>query len=283
MANEHKKFGIPTNLLQLLLVLAVIVAAYFIGNLTAKVQYLSKGSTPTAAAGTTPAPGAGAPAAITATIAQIKDVFKKDVIKFGNANSKLLLIEIADPSCPFCHMAAGQNPEANNQSAQFKMVADGGTYIAPVPEFKKLLDQGKAAYAYIYSPGHGNGEMAIKSLYCAFEKGKFWEVHSLIMSEKGYEIQNGTDPAGTPSTAPVVKNDKTKSQDMADFLASAIDPAFMKSCLDSGKYDARLAADTQLATSLGVQGTPGFFINAKNFAGAFSFKDMQSTVDEALK
>jgi len=275
MAQQSNK----PNVLQIIIVLALIVAAYFIGNLTAKVQYLSKGSTPTTAAGTTPAAGA----APTVTLSQIKDLFKKDIIKFGNANSKLLFIEASDPSCPFCHIAGGKDPELNSQSAQFKMVADGGTYVAPVPEMKKLVDSGKAAFAYIYSPGHGNGEMGIRALYCAFEKGKFWEVHDLIMSEKGYEIQNGTDPAGTPSTGIVVKNDKTKSGDLANFVAPAIDPAFMKSCLDSGKYDARLASDTQLASSLGVQGTPGFFINAQNFAGAYSFKDMQSAVDAALK
>lgn len=267
------------NILQIVLVVAVIASAYFIGNLTAKVQYLSKGSAPTAAVGTTPAPAA----ATTVTLAQIKDVFKKDVIKFGNANSKLLLIEVSDPSCPYCHMAAGKNPELNSQSAQFKMVADGGTYVPPVPEFKKLVDGGKAAFAYIYSPGHGNGEMAVRAFACAFEKGKFWEVHDLLMSKKGYEIQNGTDTAGQASTGPIVKNDKTKSQDMANFLSSAVDTAFMKSCLESGKYDARLGSDTQLASSLGVQGTPGFFVNEKNFAGAYSFKDMQSAVDAALK
>jgi len=271
--------GKNKNTLQIILVVALIVAAYFIGNLTAKVQYLSKGGAPAAPAGTTPA----AAAAPTVTISQIKDVFKKDVIKFGNANSKLLFIEVSDTSCPFCHIAAGKNPELNNQSAQFKLVADGGTYVPPVPEFKKLVDSGKAAFAYIYSPGHGNGEMALRALYCGFEKGKFWEVHDLLMSAKGYEIQNGTDSAGQPSTGPVVKNDKTKSGDLANFLADAIDPAFMKSCLDSGKYDAKLAENTQLASGLGVQGTPGFFVNATNFPGAISFDKMQSAVDAALK
>ncbi len=274
MAEQTKKL----NILYIVLVVALVVAAYLIGNLTAKVQYLSKGATPAAAA-TTPA----AAAAPTVTLTQIKDLFKKDIIKFGNANSKLLLVEVADPSCPFCQIAGGKDPELNNLSAQFKMVADGGTYVAPVPEMKNLVDQGKAAFAYIYDPGHGNGEMGMRALYCAFEKGKFWEVSDLIMSEKGYEIQNGTDPAGQPSTSPVVKNDKTKSGDLANFLAPAIDPTFMKSCLDSGKYDARLGTDTQLASTLGVQGTPGFFVNATNFNGAYSFKDMQSAVDAALK
>jgi protein-disulfide isomerase len=274
MAEQKKKVHVIVSIL----VIALIVAAYFIGNLTAKVQYLQKGA-PAAAGGTTPAVAG----ATSISLAQIKDIFKKDVIKFGNANSKLLLVEVSDPSCPYCHIAAGKDPELNSQSAQFKMLADGGTYIPPVPEFKKLVDGGKAAFAYIYSPGHGNGEMAVKAMYCAFEKGKFWEVHDLLMSEKGYEIQNGTDPTGQASTGPVVKNDKTKSGDLATFLASAIDASFMKSCLDSGKYDARLGTNTQLASGLGVQGTPGFFVNEKNFAGAYSFKDMQSAVDAALK
>ncbi len=272
------------NILQIVLVVALIVAAYFIGNLTAKVQYLQKGgSAAPAAAGTTPPPGAAAP---TITIAQVKDAFSKAVIKFGKADSKLILVEVADPSCPYCHLAGGRDPElaaSVPQLAQFKTADQGGTYIPPVPEFKKLVDGGKASYTYIYSPGHGNGEMAMKALYCAFEKNKFWEASDLLMSEKGYEIQNGTDPAGTASTGPIVKNDKTKSGDMATFLASAVDPAFMKSCLDSGKYDSRLAADTQLASGLGVGGTPGFFVNATNFAGAYSFKDMQIAVDAALK
>lgn len=278
MKEEIKK-NIGSNVLQGVLVIALIAAAFYIGNLSAKVQLLQKG----AAAPAAPAAAQPGTPASTVTLDTIKGLFGKNLIKFGDAKSKVLFVEVADPSCPFCHIAAGDDPEITATSAQFKTVAQGGTYMPPVPEMKKLVDSGKAAFAYIYSPGHGNGQMGVQALYCGFEKGKFWEVHSLIMSEKGYEIQNGTDPAGAASTGPIVKNDKTKSQDMANFLAPAIDPAFMKSCLDSGKYDARMGTDTQLASSLGVQGTPGFFVNATNFAGAYSFKDMQSAVDAAQK
>ena len=79
-----------------------------------------------------------------------------------------------------------------------------------------------------------------------------------------------------------VKNDKAKSGELSSFLASAVDSSFLKSCLDSGKYDARLQDDVSLAQSLGVRGTPGFFVNDQNFAGAYSFKDMESAVNEAL-
>ena len=266
------------GILQWVLVILLIVAAYYIGNLTAKVQLLQK----SAAAPTTTAAQQGqqAPAV---SLDTIKGLFSKDTIKFGDANRKVLFVEVADPSCPFCHIAGGDDPELNATSAQFKTVAQGGTYVPPVPEMKKLVDAGKASFVYIYDPGHGNGEMGMKALLCANEKGKFWQAHALIMSEKGYEIQNGYDQNNAPVTGIVVKNDKTKSQDMATFLSSAVDPAFMKSCLDSGKYDARLGTDTQLASTLGVSGTPGFFVNATNFAGAYSFTDMQSAVDTALK
>ena len=56
----------------------------------------------------------------------------------------------------------------------------------------------------------------------------------------------------------------------------------MKSCLDSGKYDAQLSTDSSTAASLGVQGTPGFFVNDNNYAGAYSYSDMEPVVKSAL-
>ena len=92
------------------------------------------------------------------------------------------------------------------------------------------------------------------------------------MTASGYDFLNNT-----------IKNDKTKSGDMATFLKSVVDPAFLKDCLDSGKYDQRLTADAEIARSLGFQGTPDFFVNSTNFAGAYSYTDIKPTVDSALK
>ncbi|MCL4365642.1 thioredoxin domain-containing protein [Patescibacteria group bacterium] len=207
-----------------------------------------------------------------ATLAQVKDVFTKSQIKFGDVNKKLIVVEAADPSCPFCHVAAGKNPELNKQiGSRFTLVSDGGSYVAPVPEIQKLVSEGKAAFTWVYTPGHGNGEMGTKALYCAFEKGKFWEVHDLLMNNQGYDLLNNK-----------VKNDKSKSGDIAEFLQPIFDSASMKQCLDSGKYDARLATDTSLAQSLGISGTPGFYFNTTQFSGAYSYKDMESAVKTAL-
>ena len=254
------------NKLTPLLVFLSIGLAFVVGVLWQKVRNLEKdGSTKTAAI--------DQQAQVKKpeiTIETEKEVFSKDVIKFGDANRKILFVEVSDPSCPYCHIAGGKNPELS--TGQFQYVSQGGTYIPPVPEMKKLLDEGKAAYAYIYTSGHGNGEMGAKALYCAFEKNKYWEVHDILMTNKGYELLNNT-----------IQNDKTKSQGLANFLQKAVNPSEMKSCLDSGKYDARLQADSALAGSLGISGTPGFIVNGKIFAGAYSFKDMQPEVDEALK
>lgn len=248
------------------LVILAIGLAFFSGTLWQKVKNLEKGQGAVTAQPTTKAQPK-------VSLDTIKGLFDKDLIKFGDKDKKVIFVEISDPSCPYCQAAAGLNPTLNNQMGpQFKLVKDGGSYIAPVAEMKKLVDSGKAAFVWIYSPGHGNGELGTKALYCANEKGKFWEAQDLLMTSKGYDLLNNT-----------VKNDKTKSGTLVAFLKSAVDPAFLKECLDSGKYDDRLAKDTQIASSLGFQGTPDFFVNDKNFAGAVSYEQMKAAVEAALK
>lgn len=271
METNKLNFG-GYNLIHLSVIVLLIVSAYFIGSLKTKVEFLENKTSAAApqVAGATAAPQ---PAAPSVTLDQIKNVFKENVIKLGDANRKLLFIEIGDPSCPYCHVAAGKNGELNKQVGdRFKLVEDGGTYVAPVPEMRKLVESGKAAMAYIYTSGHGNGELGTKALYCANEKGKFWEVHDLLMNSAGYDLLNNQ-----------VKNDKAKSGELAEFLKTAFNPDDMKKCLESGKYDSRIAEDTKLASSLGVTGTPGFFVNTTNFGGAYSYTDMEVAVNEALK
>lgn len=255
------------------LVVAVVALAFVMGVMWQKIQDLKGGNYTAAAPNTTTAQTAAQPSTPTVTLDQVKKTFNDSMIKFGKDNSKLVLLEIGDPSCPYCHVAGGLDPELNKQmGGQFTLKADGGTYVAPVAEMHKLVDSGQAAFAYIYTPGHGNGEMGMKALLCANEKGKFWAAHDLIMSNAGYNLQNTT-----------VKNDKTQSQAVADFLKNVVNPNDMKKCLDSGKYDAELPKEVALASGVGVSGTPGFFLNDKLFAGAYNWTDMQSVADAALK
>lgn len=258
-----------------ILFILLIICAFLIGSLWTKVTYLEKtaGTTTTQAENTNPDQAQQQPAQVKVDLSKIKDLFKKDLIKFGDANRKVLFVEVADPSCPFCQAAAGKNPELNKQMGEnFVLKSEGGPYVPPVEEMKKLVDQGKASFVYIYQNGHGNGEMAMKAMYCANDQGKFWQAHDKLMTNDGYNLINNE-----------VKNEKANSGKLADFLSGAVDSSALKSCLDSGKYDEALKTDIQVASSLGVNGTPGFFINETNFAGAYSWTDMQSAVDAILK
>lgn len=265
---ESSKSSVLEKIVPALVVLSIGMA-FMVGVLWQKVSGLEKGGATTA--GTQQA--AAQPAATKVTMDMIKDVYSKDLVKFGDKNKKLLFVEVGDPSCPYCHVAGGDNPELAAQvGTQFKYVKDGGNYVAPVAEMRKLVESGKAAYAYVYYPGHGNGEMGTKALYCAFDQGKFWEAHDLVYSNKGYDLLNN-----------VVKNDKTQTAKLVDFLAKVVDGGKLKECIDSGKYDKRLSEEQALGLTLGVQGTPGFFLNDTSFPGAYNWTDMKPIADAALK
>lgn len=258
-----------------ILVVLLIIASFAIGSMWTKIQYLQSGvgtATPTTATQQpTAAQQPSQPSAPSVSLDKIKALFADGYIHFGDANKKVLFTEISDPSCPFCHFAGGGNPELAKSSGRFQYVTDGGSYNPPVTAMKQLVKEGKASFAWVYSNGHGSGEMGAQAFYCANEKGKFWEVHDLVMSNKGYDLLNST-----------VKNDKTKSGELAAFLAPAIDSAFMKQCLDSGKYANNISRDQQAAQALGFQGTPDFFVNTTNFNGAVDYKQAMEPVVKNL-
>lgn len=191
-------------------------------------------------------------------------------ITFGNSSAKNLIVEFTDPSCPFCHLAGGKDPELNKQVGnQFVLPIDGGNYDPPTEEIRNLVNQGQASFAFIYTTGHQNGKLGMQALYCAYDQGKFWEAHDLLMSYNGYNLMNND-----------IKNDVANSSKLADFLSSATNKSAMLDCLKNTKYESRITQEDQLGQSFGVQGTPGFFINTTVFSGAVSFKDMQSAINK---
>jgi len=53
-------------------------------------------------------------------------------------------------------------------------------------------------------------------------------------------------------------------------------------CLDSGEKKTLVDKDTKYGASLGVQGTPGFFINGKFLGGAFPFSAFKEIIDKEI-
>lgn len=263
--NSKQTSNQNTNLVILIL---VAVLSFAVGYLFSQVRTLAGNKSTTTT--TQVQPSTAQQPDVKVTMDQVKKLFDSQKLAFGDKNSKVLFVEFSDPSCPYCHIAGGQNPELAQQ-ANFAYKDQGGSYVPPVTEMRKLVDAGKAGYVQIYTNGHGNGEVGAQALYCAQEKGAFWAAHDLLMSNAGYNLLNNE-----------VKNDKANDQKVADFLASVVDPSFMKDCLDSEKYRPQLTKDQTTAGEFGVNGTPHFLINTVAYRGAYSYTDMQSTVNSAL-
>jgi len=270
---DNKKQGVYlSNFVAIAISFFVLVLAFATGFFAR--SYFKEKPTANTTANVQPTKVTIQPKKSAASLDKIKEVFNKSVIKFGDPNSKVIFIEISDPSCPFCSAASGTN-EIIYQTLRreaLKLTSIGGTYVAPVEEMKKLVDDGKASYALLYRNGHGSGEMGMKALYCAFELGKFWPVNDLIMNNDGYNLLNTT-----------VKNDKNKVEDLVAFLKNVVDQNKLRLCLKSGKYDTRLQEDETLGNSLDLGGTPNFYVNNMLFEGAYSFTDIKPTVDSFLK
>lgn len=203
-------------------------------------------------------------------IKNVKALFKKGNMTFGNSKAKALVVEFSDPSCPFCHAAAYGADEIFE--GKFKTVADGGQYQPPVQAFRKLAAEGKINYVVLYANGHGAGEVTAQALYCAYEQGKYWEAHDLLFTKAGYDLINNE-----------VKNDVANAPKLSGYLASVLDSAQLQSCVESGKYAKKLSEDMQSAQTLNFSGTPMFVVNTKKFAGAYSFENMKPDVEAAMK
>jgi protein-disulfide isomerase len=56
-----------------------------------------------------------------------------------------------------------------------------------------------------------------------------------------------------------------------------------KAALDSGKYEAAIAADVAEAARVGANGTPTFLINGRSLVGAQPLEAFKRVIDEELK
>ncbi|MDA1316639.1 MAG: thioredoxin domain-containing protein [bacterium] len=61
-----------------------------------------------------------------------------------------------------------------------------------------------------------------------------------------------------------------------------LDTKKFEQCLSKGEKAEAVGAEVAEATGLGVQGTPGFFINGKFLGGAFPFENFKEIIDKEL-
>jgi len=111
-------------------------------------------------------------------------------------------------------------------------------------------------------PMHPNAMPAALASEAAREQGKFWDMH-----DKLFAAQADLSPATYERYAGEL------GLDLAKFRAA----------LTGKDGQDRIAADQQLAGTVGANGTPTLFFNCRQVVGAQPFESMRTVVDEELK
>jgi len=132
---------------------------------------------------------------------------------------------------------------------------------------QKIAEEFKDKIAIVYRhfplSFHPEAQKAAEASECADEQGKFWEMHDKIFAANA---------AGNMSV------DQWKKE--ASNLGLNTDQ--FNSCLDSGKYAAKIRQDSNEGVAAGVQGTPATFINGQLVSGAVPYEQFKTIIEQVL-
>jgi len=107
---------------------------------------------------------------------------------------------------------------------------------------------------------HPNAMIAAEASRCALEQGKFWEYHDQLFTSSSLEKNSLVDYA---------RNLK-------------LDDKQFESCLTTEKYKTDIEKDEAEGRGVGVNGTPGFFINGVFINGAVPESEFTKIIDDEL-
>lgn len=162
----------------------------------------------------------------------------------GNRSAAVTLIEFSDFQCPFCQRF---HPTAKQALAEYG---------------------DKVRWVYKHFPIdsiHPHARPAAEASECiAEQKGNegFWQFADALFenqSRLGNELYR--------------ELAQLQQLNMSQF----------DNCVASRKYKDKVEADLQLGIALGIQGTPGGFVNAQPMRGAIPYEQLKSMIDEELK
>jgi len=186
-----------------------------------------------------------------------------NAIVYGDVNAPVTIFEFSDFECPFCAIAEG-NLELVNQ---FKV--QNPTYEPAMPKvFEQYIKTGKVKLVFYNMPLeelHPNVKPTHLAAICANEQGKWYEFKTKL-------FENRNDWIGSDI------NLKMKSY----AVELGLDSTSFDSCLDSKKYDSQITNEINYAVSLGISGTPAFFIDKDFLSGAQDFNTFQTIIESKL-
>ncbi|MBF0380336.1 MAG: DsbA family protein [Magnetococcales bacterium] len=126
---------------------------------------------------------------------------------------------------------------------------------------EKYGDKIRFVFRHFPLPFHKKAPKASEAAQCAQDQGAFWPFHKALF-KSDFDL----------SIAEFKKLAKKLKLNSKQF----------NKCLDSGSYASRVAADKKDGKSLGITGTPTFFINGIKLVGAVPFKDFVEVIEKEL-
>ena len=109
-------------------------------------------------------------------------------------------------------------------------------------------------------PMHHTAQKAAEAARCAGEQGKFWEYHDVLFYSRQLDVD------ALKEHARVLKLDGDK----------------FDTCLDNGTEAAAVKQDLEEGKSLGLTGTPSFFVNGHFFSGVIDIGTLRDMVNQQL-
>jgi protein-disulfide isomerase len=204
-------------------------------------------------------------AAARGTLAGVSTTFSRTCIVAALAAS--LGCGQSDPSIPSSlEVPLGDSPQRGPSDAWVTIV-EFADFECPYCRLEEPILQDvestygadlRVVFKYLLA-GHAHSEAAAVAAECAGEQGKFWEMHDLLF-----------------------ETDLDDSALLADARrVPGLDANEWQACLGTPEAASRVAADVDLATSLGVPATPTLSVNGVAIVGAASEDDLNAAVDHA--
>ncbi len=189
------------------------------------------------------------------TPAQVFKVSMDDDPIKGDPDAEVTVIEFSDFQCPFCSRFYTQT-------------------LSQLEE--NYIDTGKINFVFRDLPLdrlHPNARPAHIAAECADEQGKFWDYHDILFEKQSQWQRLSSAELQT-----------TLSQYASDLGLQTVN---FESCLESEEIADEVNSDALAAASLGITGTPSFFIGNEEdgfvkLVGAQPFSAFKTVIDDQL-
>ena len=171
----------------------------------------------------------------------------------GSVNAAVVLVEFGDYQCPYCR----RHLQNTAQQLRTDWVLDGDLLYV----FEDFPLEAKHPLA----PG------AAEAARCADEQGRYWEMRNVL-----YGSQKALHEAFLPAHA----------------QAAGLDEGSFNQCMESGRNRPAVQRSSELGKSLGVWGTPAFFLGLnggdgkvlvkRRIAGAVPYETFKKEIESLL-